>query len=313
MSSWHNYPKIYALGHAALTDLLADDVVVEEKVDGSQFSFGVFDGELRCRSKGKELVLDAPEKMFLKAIETVRELQPLLRDGWTYRGEYLQKPKHNVLAYDRVPAKNIVLFDVNTGEEAYLPPEEKQGEASRLGLECVPILHFGRLESLAWLQGLLARASVLGGAKIEGVVVKSRTRFGADGKALMGKFVSEEFKEVHAGEWRVANPLAGDVIADLISRLRTPARWQKAVQHLRERGALTESPKDIGSLIREVQTDTGNECLHEIHDALWAWAWPKIERGIIAGLPQWYKEELAKMQFINKELLNETEMGQCTE
>jgi hypothetical protein len=43
MTSWHSYPKLYAMGHRAIADLLLDDVIVQEKVDGSQFSFGLFD------------------------------------------------------------------------------------------------------------------------------------------------------------------------------------------------------------------------------------------------------------------------------
>src|SRR4051812_39259011 len=109
----HSYPKIWSVGHAAITELLLDDVVVEEKVDGSQFSFGIYGGELRCRSKNKDIILDNPEKMFAEAVNTVRELAPILRDGWTYRGEYLQGRGHNHLTYDRIPAKHICLFDIN--------------------------------------------------------------------------------------------------------------------------------------------------------------------------------------------------------
>src|SRR5687767_4166729 len=118
MNQINSYPTVFALGHSAIRDIFSGDVIVEEKVDGSQFSFGVVDGELSCRSKGKVLILDAPEKMFLKAVESVRDLP--LHDGWIYRAEYLSTPKHNTLNYSRVPTKNIILFDVRTGEEEYL-------------------------------------------------------------------------------------------------------------------------------------------------------------------------------------------------
>jgi ATP-dependent RNA circularization protein (DNA/RNA ligase family) len=36
-----SYPSIYALGHRAIRELFDGPVVVEEKIDGSQFSFGV--------------------------------------------------------------------------------------------------------------------------------------------------------------------------------------------------------------------------------------------------------------------------------
>jgi hypothetical protein len=54
-----------------VTSLLLDPVIVEEKLDGSQFSFGRFGGELKCRSKGAQPNLFAPEKMFDIAVEVV--------------------------------------------------------------------------------------------------------------------------------------------------------------------------------------------------------------------------------------------------
>ena len=129
MNSWHSYPKVWNIGHPNVSTVFDDEVLLEEKVDGSQFSFGVIDGELKCRSRGQELILDAPEKMFLKAIQTVAEIRGLLKPGWTYRAEYLSKPKHNTLAYDRTPEKYIMIFDINTDQEVYLGYEEKKAEA----------------------------------------------------------------------------------------------------------------------------------------------------------------------------------------
>lgn len=298
-TSWHSYPSIYALGHRAVRDILATPVLVQEKVDGSQVSFGLFPGTdaepLRVRSKGADLNVLAPEKLFARAVEVIRGLP--LREGWTYRGEYLAKPKHNALAYDRTPRQHIILFDVSVGHEDYLPYDAVREEAARLGLEVVPRLHEGVVESLEMFRELLSRTSVLGGQPVEGVVVKNYAMFGPDKKVLMAKFVSEKFKEVHAAEWKTANPKAGDVVEALIARYRTPARWEKAAQHLREAGALEQSPRDIGALFREVPADVLRECGDEIRDALMAWAWPKVQRGITAGLAEWYKEELLRAQF----------------
>jgi hypothetical protein len=71
MTSWDAYPKIWNLGHAQLTELLWDDVVIQEKLDGSQFSFGVIDGELRVRSRGREFDVHGPDKIFAAACATV--------------------------------------------------------------------------------------------------------------------------------------------------------------------------------------------------------------------------------------------------
>ncbi len=292
----NSYPKIYALGHRELGPLFFDPVIVEEKVDGSQFSFGVLGHELHCRSKGQALVVDAPDKMFAQAVATAQELAPLLRPDWVYRGEYLQKPKHNTLAYDRIPKRHIALFDVCPGLETYLSVDEKAAEAERLGLETVPALHVGPVASADELLAFLERVSFLGGQKIEGVVVKNYARFGADKKALMGKHVSEAFKEVHRHEWKKENPGGKDMIASLCEQYRTEARWNKAIQHLRERGELTESPKDIGPLLREVQTDIEAECHAEIAEKLYAWARKDVLRAAGHGLPEWYKEQLTRSQ-----------------
>lgn len=299
ITSWHSYPKLYAIGHRALAELLLDDVIVEEKLDGSQFSFGAFNGEIKVRSKGVQMHVDAPEKMFTKAVETVRNLYHAskLVDGWTYRCEYLAKPKHNTLAYDRAPKGYLAIFDINTAEETYLSYGEKAAEAERLGLDVVPLIYRGRITDIQQFRAMLDRVSFLGGPKVEGVVVKNYNRFGPDKKALLGKFVSEAFKEIHQGEWRAANPTKADIVTALVQTHRTPARWAKAVQHLRERGVLTDSPKDIGALIKEAQSDVEAECKQDILDALWKYAWPQIARGVIGGLPEWYKEDLLKRQF----------------
>ena len=57
------------------------------------------------------------------------------------------------------------------------------------------------------------------------------------------------------------------------------------------------SPRDIGNLIREIQADTKKECESEIKDALFKHFWPKIQRGITAGAPEWFKEQLLASAF----------------
>lgn len=293
--SWHSYPKVFALGHKAISELFLNDVLVEEKIDGSQFSFGKFGDELKVRSHGKVMEATAPEKMFEKAVEVVKNLD--LHDGWTYRAEYLQKPKHNALAYDRIPKNHLIIFDINASEEEYLDYEEKRVESERIGLEVVPILYFGKITEPKVLLEFLEKDSILGGQKIEGVVVKNYYRFGEDKKVLMGKYVSEAFKEVHSREWKNSNPSKGDLIQQLILRYKTEARWQKAVQHLREEGKLEQSPRDIGNLLKEVHLDLEKECADEIKEFIYRHAINHIKRGVASGLPEWYKEQLLNLQF----------------
>jgi len=296
-TSWHSYPKIWNVGHPSLEEFWKGNILVEEKVDGSQFSFGIFNGELKIRSKGVEMYADNPEKMFSKAVEQVKLRHSTLYEGWTYRAEYLSKPKHNSLAYDRVPKNNLIIFDINDGYETYLSPLDKRNEAERLDFECVPILHTGKIDSPEEVKSLLEASSVLGGQKVEGLVFKDYTKFGKDGKCLMAKYVSEAFREKHGKEWKKANPSSVDIVSSIGQSLRSESRWNKAIQHLREKGTLENSPRDIGNLMKEIQRDVMEECKEEIADKLSQWAVPKIRRIVAAGFPEWYKEKLLKESF----------------
>ena len=290
-----SYPKVYNFGHRAIEKLLYDSVLVQEKIDGSQISFALLDGEVVIRSKGKHMINDAPEKMFGPGVESILGRSHLLKPGYIYRGEYLNKPKHNVLAYDRVPDGFIIIYDVETTPSNYIGPLGIDEEAFHIGLESVPTFEIGKIDSAGEIRKFLEKDSCLGGVKVEGVVAKSATIFGIDGKALMGKHVSEAFREKHGS--KKYKHTGKDRIQSLVEEYRTEARWQKAVQFLREEGTLLEEPKDIGPLIKRVSLDVLEECREEIQEKLFKWAWKQIARGLTAGLPEWYKNQLMEKQF----------------
>jgi hypothetical protein len=282
---------------------LQHEVIVEEKIDGSQFSFGIYgdEHELRCRSKGAQINIEAPQKMFASAVEYVKSISNRLALNWTYRGEVLERPKHNVLAYDRRPDNGIIIWDIDKGNNTYLRPAPKKSVAAELNLECVPVLYRGKLTDLGLLRALLDTMSILGGQKIEGVVIKpaSYNVWGPDKKLLVAKFVSEAFKEVHSATWKQehGNKAGRDILAELAASYATPARWNKAKIHLAEAGLLEGSMRDIANLIKEIPTDVEKECADEIKQRLWDWAWPQLKRSLVKGLPEHYKEQLLQESF----------------
>lgn len=296
--SWHSYPKIHAIGASFIVRLFESEVTVEEKVDGSQISFGSFDGELRIKSRGKDQT-NAPDKMFQIAHDVISSLEARgdLVDGWTYSGEYLNKPKHNTLVYDRVPKGNIAIFDIRSGHEEYLPYHQKAVEAERLGFDVVPLLFKGKVLGVETLKDFLEHESFLGGPKIEGFVVKAYDQFTKDGKAMMGKFVSDAFKEKHRKDWKKSNPSSLDIIAQIGEELRTEARWRKAIERRRDNGDLFNEPKDIGPLIKSIVEDTWEEEMDYIKDKLWKYAKKHVERKLVAGFPEWYKNRLLEGAF----------------
>lgn len=293
----HSYGKVYNIGHGAVKELFFDPVVVEEKIDGSQFSFGMYDGELLCRSKNKQIEMDAPNNLFDVAVEVIKVLQGKLHDGWTYRCEYLRKPRHNAIAYGRVPLNHLVLYDIDTGLQNYVSPEVKALWAATLDIEPVPVILCDKVDSASELKELLDRESVLGGSKVEGIVCKNYERYCKDGKQMMGKYVSEEFKEHSKREWAKGNKSSADIKTEIGQAMRSERRWEKAIEHLRDEGSLENDPRDIGQLMHMVHQDVVDEEEGWIKDKLWEWCRKDVCRMAVRGLPEWYKERLLNSQF----------------
>lgn len=288
------YPSPQQIGHRSIRNLFDGPVVVQEKLDGSQISFGIDSaGTLRVRSRGALLNLAAPDKMFAAGIASIQARKDKLLPEAIYRGEYLGRTKHNVLAYDRVPNGNIALFDVVVSG-SYLPPQPLAAEATRLGFDSVPVIYEGALSSPEPLRAFLDRVSFLGGCKVEGVVVKNYALAG--GEAFAGKFVSEAFKEMHTKTPKNRQETL-PIQEEIVQAFRTSARWAKARQHLREAGVLKDSPADIGALIKEVNADIERECLEEIKERLYAHFARALRTGFVYGLPEWYKNELLADSF----------------
>ena len=298
-----SYSSPFNMNHKAVTNFFdGTPYVVTEKIDGSQFSFGVYPLEngtfdLRCRSHNAQIDIDTPG-MFEKAVGTVKQICGNLKIGWTYRGEFLQKPKHNTLVYNRVPVGNIILFDIDRGDQDYLRYFQLEEEAQRIGLECVPLIDAlwdkpTEEEYKKWLDTF----SVLGNTFIEGVVLKHYTDnppYGQDKKVLMVKIVSEAFKETHNKDWKERNPNRADVVDKIIADFGSVMRWQKVIQHLSEEDKLVNGPEDIGLLLREVSVDFEKECVDDIKEVLWNHFRKQIIRGIQQGLPEYYKQECLK-------------------
>ena len=285
------YSSPKAFGHRLVTDILDGTVIIQEKIDGSQISFGVYDGELAVKSRNQQLDLE-DAGMFQKIVDYLVTIQRQLRDGWTYRGEYLSKPKHNTLCYQRSPFGFVVLFDIDKGNTDYGEPTIAEGIAELLGFDYAPVLWRGNGKevTLEMLKGLLTTESILGGIAIEGVVIKNYDKYLND-KVMMAKYVSPEFQEKHGKDWKQRNPGA---IEYIVGQFNREAIWQKAVQHLEEAGELEHEPKDIGKLMKELNIDIEREHGELIREILYKKEKGKILKGITRGFPEWYKEKLAK-------------------
>jgi len=291
------FPKLFAIGTVYIQDIFNGPVEVSEKIDGSQFAFGKVNGALQMRSKGAELYADNPEKMFSKAIEHVVSIQDKLLEGMVFYAEYLRSPRHNILKYDRVPTNHLMLFGAyNSVADFWHRGRGLEVIADELGIELVPRIGDGViLLGAGSMAQLLDRDSVLGGCKIEGVVVKNYYRPVVLGNTVLpimgGKYVSEAFKETHGKRWSKEETKTGRM-DKFYDSFRTEARWLKAVQYLRDSGQLLQEPKDIGALMKRIHQDIDDEEMENIKRWLWREFGSQVKRKATQGMAEWYKEQL---------------------
>lgn len=291
------FTKIFALGTSYIEDIFDGDVEITEKIDGSQFGFGKINGEIITRSKGRQIFRESVDKMFKKAVEYVYSIEDKLPEGKFFYCEYLQSPRHNILHYGRTPKNNLILFGVSDGISKYENYEKIKEYAEILEIEAIPLVYIGKIDSPEEILKLLEKTSSLGEVEIEGVVVKNYEKqflLGGQPMPMMaGKFVSEKFKEVHKEKWGSEFTGKGRWVT-FVESFRTEARWEKAIQHLKENGELEGSPRDIGNLIKEVNIDITNEEKENIKEFLWNEFGVEVLRKSTHGLPEWYKEKLLK-------------------
>lgn len=308
MDSIPKYPKVLNLGAPYTQNALVGDVVIQEKIDGSQLRWGYDDkGEIHVGSKGREIHSSNQDGMFALAFDYLTKRCNIKSENrknvWFY-GEYLQKPKHNCLKYDSVPKNNIVLFDCLFHGE-WLGRDSLGRFAQMWGIDLIPELWCGdvlnrptdNLSSPSDFLRCLANdtTSYLGGTTVEGLVIKNYGQvieMNGQARPLTTKFVRDEFREKHMK----ANPSMRQTIEDVILGLRSENRWNKAIQHLRDDGKLLNDVKDIGNIIKEIHRDL----LEEEGEAIKAMLWEKYRKHVMAtavrGFPDWYKDKLMEEQ-----------------
>lgn len=294
------FPKIFSIGTDYIRDIFKEPVEITEKIDGSQFAFGKINGELVMRSKGKVLLREAPEKMFINAVSYVESIEHRLPDNVAFYCEYLKTPKHNTLAYKRIPNNHLMLFGVKSIPGEVFSMEKMHFWADELNIERIPLLGFHEIHNPMQLAEIIESESALGGAMMEGVVVKNYRRqflLGGQPMPLMaGKFVSEAFKEVHRKSWGKEHTGKGK-LETFFESFCTEARWEKSVQHLRDNGDILNDPKDIGQLIKAIHLDIEEEEKEAIKNFLWHNFSGELKRSSCKGFPEWYKKRLLERSF----------------
>ena len=250
---------------------VGEDIVIQEKIDGSNASirYDEESGTLKAFSRRLELNADNTLNGFWDYVQTLNldTFKEILGSRYIVFGEWMGA-KHAIKYPENVYGK-FWMFDVwDTQTEQYLPYEETRSFYDKL-IACgneenkfnfVPVFYIGKFESLEKTSELVGRTEVGAEPSGEGIVIKRQNCLDSKSSRLpfYVKIVSEQFSEVHKSKKQKA--IDPEAIAKkeanlaLAATIVTPQRVQKMIYKFIEDGLLPQdwdehNLKDISKIL----------------------------------------------------------------
>lgn len=250
---------------------VGEDIVIQEKIDGSNASirYDEESGTLKAFSRRLELNADNTLNGFWDYVQTLNldTFKEILGSRYIVFGEWMGA-KHAIKYPENVYGK-FWMFDVwDTQTEQYLPYEETRSFYDKL-IACgnegnkfnfVPVFYIGKFESWEKTSELVGRTEVGAEPTGEGIVIKRQNCLDSKTSRLpfYVKIVSEQFSEVHKSKKQKA--IDPEAIAKkeanlaLAATIVTPQRVQKMIYKFIEDGLLPQdwdehNLKDISKIL----------------------------------------------------------------
>lgn len=251
---------------------VGDKIVIQEKIDGANFSIR-YDKEnntVRAYSRKKELdcmntLRGAYEWSQRLDVDKVRNV---LGDNLILFAEWLVS---HTVPYPNERYKNAYCFDVyNVETEQYLKQSEVKDIVDRLGLIYVPVFYEGEFISWEHIRSFIGKTE-LGGEYGEGIVIKNESKLNNPNTRLpfYVKLVCDQFCETKAH--RESKPTDFEKLAErerkqnLTDTIVTQARVQKLLNKMVDEGILIEdwSAKEMGIIAKNLGRAIYNDCIKE--------------------------------------------------
>lgn len=301
------FPKVLGLGQPLLSEIFDDPVDLSSKIDGSQVRIHLTESNVQCGSKNVDI---ADDKMFNIAHRQTERIWN--ENQWKMWGsditlftEFLNKPKHNVLSYSRVPKNNLYLFGALI-DGKHLKTEELIELATEIDIEPPHIIASQvKIDNPEDLNSYLETESVLGGTKVEGIVIRNSYRsyppllvstMAFDGYPLVGKLVRDDFKERLNVEWS-GKKQRETPLNKVASEFFTDARFRKAIQHLNDEEKITYEMNNLKDIIPEFYSDLIDEERQEIMELALDDFWRQLKRKSDNFVVKEWKRYLVDKQF----------------
>ena len=250
---------------------VGEDIVIQEKIDGSNASirYDEESGTLKAFSRRLELNADNTLNGFWDYVQTLNldTFKEILGSRYIVFGEWMGA-KHAIKYPENVYGK-FWMFDVwDTQTEQYLPYEETRSFYDKLiargneenKFNFVPVFYIGKFESWEKTSELVGRTEVGAEPTGEGIVIKRQNCLDSKSSRLpfYVKIVSEQFSEVHKSKkQRAIDPEAiakKEANLALAATIVTPQRVQKMIYKFIEDGLLPQdwdehNLKDISKIL----------------------------------------------------------------
>lgn len=261
------------------------EIVIQEKLDGSNASFKVVNGEILAFSRNTQLDENNNLRGFYEWTRTLNPEQ--LLEGVTYFGEWLVK--HKLDYGDNM--NQFYLFDVfNEHTLEYSSFSMVEDESKRLGLNLVPVFYVGKSLPFEEIEKFAGQSKLA--EKGEGVVVKNYNYKNKYESQVFTKIVTKEFQEKNG----VKNPKSvtakKDSLDQFLDTYMTKARVEKIIYKMVDEQVLNEdyAIEDMGSILKNGGSRVYDDLIKEELDSLL-----KMLRGKIGKrLPLTVKEILSE-------------------
>lgn len=272
------YLNIFRLRDDDLPDFhVGDHIIVEEKVDGANFSFR-YDAEKDQICSFSRRVELHPKNTLFGAWEWSQKLDKkkiaeVLGNNLIMFAEWLAP---HTVKYPDEKYFNAYCFDIMNAEtEQYLPQEQVKKVVQDLGLSYVPVFYDGPFTSWEALASLVGRTE-LGGEYGEGIVIKNMTRLNDPDENFQFyvKIVGEAFKEKKAiGGWGMKmldHKHEKSVEQELTESVVTTARVRKLILKMVDEQELPINWKglDPRTIMRKLSNAVYYDCVKEEPDTV---------------------------------------------
>ncbi len=199
MADFVKYMHIERIGTTETDGLLEGRCYVFPKIDGTNGSVWVEDGEICAGSRNRHLTLDNDNAGFLAAMLENEAVLSLLRTNPNLRlfGEWLVP--HSLKTYSDAAWRKFYIFDVMRGDK-FLSYDEYTPILEEHGAEYIPPIFVVERPTEERLYGALTQNNFLikdGEGTGEGIVIKNYDFTNRFDRTTWGKVVTAEFKAKH--------------------------------------------------------------------------------------------------------------------